>query len=39
LRETIEYIAQNPVKRGYVTKPQFYPFTGFGVDVIEGVAE
>src|SRR6266496_326206 len=33
LRETIEYIAQNPVKRGYVSKPQFYPFTGFGVDV------
>jgi len=32
LRETIEYIAQNPVKRGYVSKPQFYPFTGFGVD-------
>ena len=36
LRETIEYIAQNPVKRGYVSKPQFYPFTGFGVDVSEG---
>ena len=35
LRETIEYIAQNPVKRGYVSKPQFYPFTGFGVDVAE----
>ena len=35
LRETIEYIAQNPVKRGYVSKPQFYPFTGFGGDVAE----
>jgi REP element-mobilizing transposase RayT len=29
LRETIKYIAMNPVKRGYVSKPQFYPFTGF----------
>jgi len=29
LRETIEYIAMNPVKRGYVSKPYFYPFTGF----------
>ncbi len=29
LRETIKYIASNPVKRGYVSKPQFYPFTGF----------
>jgi hypothetical protein len=26
LRETIEYIVMNPVKRGYVSKPQFYPF-------------
>jgi REP element-mobilizing transposase RayT len=39
LRETIEYIAQNSVKRGYVSKPQFYPFTGFGVDVSERIAE
>lgn len=39
LRETIEYIARNPVKRGYVSKPQFYPFTGFGVDMNEGVVE
>ncbi|HEY3138666.1 MAG TPA: transposase [Blastocatellia bacterium] len=31
LRETIEYIVLNPVKRGYVSKPQFYPFTGFGI--------
>ena len=30
LREIIKYIAFNPVKRGYVSKPQFYPFTGFG---------
>src|SRR5215510_5840541 len=30
LRETVEYIVLNPVKRGYVSKPQFYPFTGFG---------
>jgi REP element-mobilizing transposase RayT len=29
LRETIEYIAMNPVKRGYVSKPQYYPFSGF----------
>jgi len=33
LRETIKYIAFNPVKRGYVSKPQFYPFTGFGAGV------
>jgi REP element-mobilizing transposase RayT len=30
LRETIEYIVMNPVKRGYVSRPEFYPFTGFG---------
>jgi REP element-mobilizing transposase RayT len=29
LRETIEYIAMNPVKRGYVSRPQYYPFTAF----------
>jgi REP element-mobilizing transposase RayT len=29
LHENLEYIAMNPVKAGYVTKPQFYPFTGF----------
>lgn len=29
LRENLEYIAMNPVKAGYVTRPQFYPFTGF----------
>lgn len=38
LRETIEYIAVNPVKRGYVSRPQFYPFTGFGHDAGEGAA-
>ena len=36
LRETIEYIALNPVKRGYVSKPQFYAFTGFASEVREG---
>lgn len=39
LRETLQYIAQNPVKRGYVSKPQFYPFTGFCLDAIGGVQE
>jgi REP element-mobilizing transposase RayT len=29
LRENLEYIAMNSVKAGYVTRPQFYPFTGF----------
>jgi len=29
LRENLEYIAMNPVKAGYVSRPQFYPFTGF----------
>jgi REP element-mobilizing transposase RayT len=32
LRETLEYIARNPVKRGYVSKPYFYPFTGFDIE-------
>jgi hypothetical protein len=32
LRENLEYIAMNPVKAGYVTRPQFYPFTGFLFD-------
>jgi hypothetical protein len=32
LRETVKYIAMNPVKRGYVKVPQFYPFTGFDLD-------
>jgi len=32
LRETLEYIAMNPVKRGYVSKPYFYPFTGFNIE-------
>ena len=35
LTETIEYIAMNPVKRGYVSKPQFYPLTGFGATLAE----
>ena len=29
LRENLEYIAMNPVREGYVTHPQFYPYTGF----------
>jgi REP element-mobilizing transposase RayT len=28
LRESIEYLVMNPVRRGYVSKPQYYPFTG-----------
>jgi len=33
LQENLDYIAMNPVREGYVTHPQFYPYTGF---VIEG---
>jgi len=29
LQENIDYIAMNPVREGYVTHPQFYPYTGF----------
>jgi putative transposase len=29
LQENLEYIAMNPVRAGYVTRPQYYPFTGF----------
>ncbi len=29
LRENLNYIAMNPVRAGYVTRPYFYPFTGF----------
>lgn len=29
LQENLEYIAMNPVRAGYVTRPQFYPYTGF----------
>ena len=29
LRESLDYIAMNPVREEYVTQPQFYPFTGF----------
>ena len=29
LQENLDYIALNPVREGYVTRPQFYPFTGF----------
>ncbi|MEN3335614.1 MAG: REP-associated tyrosine transposase [Blastocatellia bacterium] len=31
LRETIEYVLLNPVRRGYVSRAQFYPFSGFGI--------
>ena len=31
LRETIEYLLLNPVRRGYVSRTQFYPFSGFGI--------
>ena len=30
-QETVEYIMLNPVRRGYVSKPEFYPFSGFGI--------
>ncbi|MFN2530021.1 MAG: transposase [Pyrinomonadaceae bacterium] len=29
LQENLDYIAMNPVREGYVTRPQFYPYTGF----------
>jgi hypothetical protein len=29
LQENLDYIAMNPVRKGYVTNPQFYPYTGF----------
>lgn len=29
LQENLDYIAINPVRKGYVTQPQFYPYTGF----------
>ena len=29
LEENINYVAMNPVRAGYVTQPQFYPYTGF----------
>jgi REP element-mobilizing transposase RayT len=28
LHENVYYIAMNPVREGYVTRPQFYPYTG-----------
>ncbi len=34
LRESLNYIAMNPVREGYVAQPQFYPYTGFYVDSI-----
>ena len=29
LEKNFDYIAMNPVRAGYVTQPQFYPYTGF----------
>ncbi len=29
LQENLDYIAMNPVKEGYVPRPQFYPYSGF----------
>jgi len=29
LHANLDYLAMNPVRRGYVTHPQFYPYTGF----------
>ena len=29
LRQNLNYIAMNPVREGYVTRPEFYPYTGF----------
>jgi REP element-mobilizing transposase RayT len=29
LHANLDYIAMNPVRKGYVTLPQFYPYTGF----------
>jgi REP element-mobilizing transposase RayT len=29
LQENLDYIAMNPVRAGYVTHPQYYPYTGF----------
>ena len=28
LQENLNYIAMNPVRAGYVTAPNFYPYTG-----------
>jgi REP element-mobilizing transposase RayT len=29
LQENLDYIRMNPVREGYVTQAQFYPYTGF----------
>ena len=29
LQENLDYIAMNPVRAGHVSRPQFYPYTGF----------
>ncbi len=37
LRESLEYIMLNPVRRGYVSKPEFYPFSRIGINELPGV--
>jgi REP element-mobilizing transposase RayT len=40
LREKVQYIAMEPVRRGYVKRPEHYPFTGFNLcdeDMLEPV--
>lgn len=34
LQDNLSYIAINPVRAGYVTQPQFYPYTGFMLDYL-----
>lgn len=36
-RQTVDYIMLNPVRRGYVSKPEFYPFScvGIGESIVE----
>jgi REP element-mobilizing transposase RayT len=36
-RETLQYIVLNPVRRGYVSRPEFYPFSGIGVNELSVV--
>ena len=31
-RETVDYIMLKSVRRGYLSRPEFYPFSGFGID-------
>jgi REP element-mobilizing transposase RayT len=34
-RETVEYMMLNPVRRGYVSKPEYYPFSGVTGPTVE----